>query len=139
MIALLTGAVGTTYTITGTVSFYDGGTTLLGMAAISSNTAILPAITLSASVVHTITAVYSGDTSYILSTSAPLILEPVLLPVTVTLTASTPVLAPGQSATLTATVTPVNTPVITAEQHPMGTVLFYAGTTLLVLCFIAND
>jgi Bacterial Ig-like domain (group 3) len=59
------------------------------------------------------------------------LLEPILLPVTVTLTASSAVISPGQSATLTATVTPVNPPVSTAEQHPTGTVLFYAGTTPL--------
>jgi hypothetical protein len=121
----------TTYTITGTVSFYDGGTTLLGMATISSNTAILTGIVLSTTTAHTITAVYSGDTNWAASVSSPLLLQPILLPVTVTLSASTAVLAPGQSATLTATVTPVSTPLSTAEQNPTGNVLFYAGTTLL--------
>lgn len=33
--------------------------------------------------------------------------------------------------TLTATVTPVNTPALTAEQHPSGYVLFYAGSALV--------
>ena len=121
----------TTYTITGTVSFYDGGTTLLGTAALSSNTAILTGILLSTTSAHTITAVYSGDTNWGASVSSPLLLEPILLPVTVTLTTSNSVLAPGQSASLTATVTPVSTPLSTAEQHPTGNVLFYAGTTLL--------
>lgn len=121
----------TTYSITGTISFYDGGTTLLGTAAISANTAILTGILLSTTTAHTITAVYSGDTSWTASVSSPLLLEPILLPVTVTLTSSTTVLSPGQSATLTATVTPVSPPISTAEQHPTGNVLFYAGTTLL--------
>ena len=121
----------TTYTITGTVSFYDAGTTLLGTAAISSNTAILTGIVLSTTTAHTITAVYSGDTSWGASVSSPLLLSPILLPVTLVLTSSNTVLAPGQSATLTATVTPVSTPISTAEQHPTGTVLFWAGTTML--------
>jgi len=119
------------YTITGTVSFYDGGTTLLGTATISSNTAILTGIVLSATSAHTITAVYSGDTNWSASVSSPLVLQPILLPVTVTLVASNNVLAPGQSATLTATVTPVNLPISTVEQHPTGSVYFYAGTTLI--------
>ena len=124
-------ATTTAYTITGTVSFYDGGTTLLGTAAVSSNTAILTGIVLSATSAHTITAVYSGDTNWGPSVSSPLLLQPILLPVTVTLAASSSTLAPGQSETLTATVTPVNTPIITAEQHPTGNVFFYAGTTLV--------
>ncbi|HEX4322889.1 MAG TPA: Ig-like domain repeat protein [Acidobacteriaceae bacterium] len=121
----------TTYTITGTVSFYDAGATLLGTAAVTSNTAILTGIVLSTTTAHTITAVYSGDTSWGASVSSPLLLSPILLPVTVVLTSSNTVLAPGQSATLTTTVTPVTTPIITAEQHPTGSVFFYAGTTLI--------
>jgi hypothetical protein len=124
-------ATTTAFNITGTVSFYDGGTTLLGTAAVSSNTAVLTGILLSTTTAHTITAVYSGDISWSASVSSPLLLEPILLPVTVTLTANASTLAPGQSATLMATVTPVNTPVITAEQHPTGSVFFYAGTTLI--------
>jgi hypothetical protein len=130
-VAPLTVAVGATYTITGTVSFYDGGTVLLGAAAISNNTAILTGVSLSLSATHTITAVYSGDTSYSTSVSSPLLLVGTLLPVTVNLTESNTVLAPDQPVTLTATVTPVTTPPLTAEQHPSGFVLFYAGTALI--------
>ena len=121
----------TAFTFTGTVSFYDGGTTLLGTAAVNNNSAILTGILLSTTSAHTITAVYSGDTNWGPSVSSPLLLQPILLPVTITLTASTSTLAPGGSATLTATVTPVSTPIITAEQHPSGNVFFYAGTTLI--------
>ena len=120
----------TTYTITGTVSFFDG-TTLLGTSPVVSNTAVLANITLSPSVPHTITAVYSGDTTWATSTSSPLVLEPILLPVTVTLTSSSPVLSPGQAANLTATVTPVAAPPAAVEQNPTGNVFFYAGTTLV--------
>jgi len=121
----------TTYSITGTVSFYDLGSTLLGTAPISNNTAILTGITLSTTTSHTITAVYSGDTTYSPSVSSPLLLTAILAPVTVTLVESNAILAPDQPVTLTATVTPVNTPPVTAEQHPSGFVLFYAGSTLI--------
>ena len=131
MVAPLAPVTGVSYNITGTVSFYDGGVTLLGTATVSGNTAILASITLSATAAHTITAVYSGDTTFEPSTSAPLILQPILLPVAVVLTTTKTILTPGQSANLTATVTPVNTPVSTAEQHPTGTVYFYAGSVLL--------
>jgi hypothetical protein len=130
-VAPATAVTGTVYTLSGSVSFYDNGTTLLGIAAVSSNTAILTAITLSASVTHTVTAVYSGDTTYDTSTSSPLLLAATLLPVTVTLTESNAVLAPDQPETLTATVTPVNVPPTGGEQNPSGYVLFYAGTTLI--------
>ncbi len=129
-VAPVAPVTGTTYVLTGTVSFYDS-TTLLGTVAVSSNTAVLTGVTLSASAAHSVTAVYSGDATYSPSTSAALVLQPVLLPVTVVLTASSAILAPGQSITLTATVTPVNTPPITAEQHPSGYVLFYAGSALI--------
>ena len=120
----------TTAVITGTVSFYDAST-LIGTATLVGNTAVLASVTLSPSKAHTITAVFSGDTTFAASTSTPLILEPVLLPVTVGLTSSSAVLAPGQTATLVATVTPVTLPAVTAEQNPTGTVSFYAGTTLI--------
>jgi hypothetical protein len=126
-----TAVSGSVYALTGTVSFYDGGTTLLGVAAVSANTAILTGISLSMTVAHTITAVYSGDTTYNPSVSSPLLLVGTLLPVTVALTESSPILAPDQPVTLTATVTPVNTPPLTGEQHPSGYVLFYAGNALI--------
>ena len=130
-VAPASAAAGVTYALTGTVSFYDTGTTLLGTAAVASNTAILTGITLAATSTHTITAVYSGDTTYTASTSSPLVLASTLFPVTVTLSESNTVIAPGQPVTLSATVTPVNTPPTTAEQHPSGYLLFYAnnGTT----------
>ncbi len=124
-------ATTTSYTITGTVSFYDGGTTLLGTAPVSSNSATLSDIAISAAVAHSITAVYSGDTTWASSTSSPVVLEPVLQPVTVTLTSSSAVLSPGQAANLTATVTPVTAPAAGIEQNPTGNVFFYAGTQLI--------
>ena len=95
-------ANGTTYTITGTVSFYDG-TTLLGTAVINANTASLANVTLAPALLHTITAVYSGDTSWAASTSNAITLQSVLLPDVVTLEVNINTIGPGQLVTLVAT------------------------------------
>ena len=129
-IAASATATTTTTPMTGTVSFYDG-TTLLGTSPVASNAAVLANITLSPSTSHSITAVYSGDTTWATSTSSPVVLAPILLPVTVTLTSTSAVLLPGQAANLTATVTPVASPAATMEQNPTGNVFFYAGTALI--------
>jgi hypothetical protein len=131
IVAPAVAASGVTYVLTGTVSFYDNGSTLLGTVTVTSDTAILTGVSLAATSTHTVTAVYSGDTTYNASSSTPLVLASTLLPVIVTLTESNTVIAPGQPVTLTATVTPVSTPPSTAEQHPSGYLLFYAnnGTT----------
>ena len=127
-----TASTTTTYSITGTVSFYDQGSTLLGTATVINNIATLSGIsTLSPAVSHSITAVYSGDTTWASSTSSPLVLEAILQPVTVTLTSTSAVLSPGQAANLTATVTPVTVPATGVEQNPSGHIFFYAGTQLI--------
>ncbi len=127
-----TASTTTTYSITGTVSFYDQGSTLLGTATVINNIATLSGIsTLSPAVTHSITAVYSGDTTWAGSTSSPLVLEAILQPVTVTLTSTSAVLSPGQAANLTATVTPVTVPATGVEQNPSGHIFFYAGTQLI--------
>lgn len=121
---------GTTYTITGSVSFYDG-TTLLGTALLTLNSASLSNVTLSAGVSHVLTAIYSGDTNWATSTSNPVALTAALLADTVTLTVSPTSAAPGQVVTLTATVTPAVAPASTSEQNPTGNVVFYVGTKIL--------
>ena len=129
-IAPANAASGTTYTITGTVSFYDG-TTLLGTSVINANSASLANITLSPAVLHTITAVYSGDTSWAASTSNALALQSTLLPDTVTLSVNITTSAPGQVVTLITTVTPATAPASNIEQNPTGNVIFYNGTTVI--------
>jgi hypothetical protein len=125
-VAPATTVAGKTYTLTGSVSFYDG-TTLLGTAVVGSDTATITGISLLDTASHSITAVYSGDATYASSTSTAVVLAATLAAVTVTLTESTMVITPDQSVTLAATVTPVNTPPTTAEQHPSGYLLFYAN------------
>jgi hypothetical protein len=121
---------GTTYTITGSVSFYDG-TTLLGTALLTLNSATLSNVTLSAGISHVLTAVYSGDPNWAASTSNPVALTAALLADTVTLAVSPASAAPGQVVTLTATVTPAVAPASVSEQNPTGNVIFYVGTKVL--------
>jgi hypothetical protein len=122
---------GTVYTITGTVSFYDGGTTLLGTATVSSNVASLSGVALANNVSHSITAIYSGDPNWLASVSAALPLVATTLPDIVVLTSNDSAVSPGQSLVLTATVTPTSLPALGAEQNPSGNVIFYDGTTII--------
>jgi subtilase family serine protease len=130
-IAPLNAVTGTVYTITGTVNFYDGGTTLLGTAAVSSNVASLSGVALANNVSHSITAIYSGDPNWLASVSAALALTATTLPDTVILTSNFGIVSPGQSLVLTATVTPTSPPAVGAEQNPSGNVIFYNGTAII--------
>jgi len=121
---------GVTYTLTGTVSFYDG-VTLLGTATVSSNAATLTGVALKDNVNHTITAVYSGDTNWIGSTSTVLPLDAITLPDYVVLTSNYSTAPPGVAVVLTATVNPTSAPTATGEPNPTGTVIFYNGTTVI--------
>lgn len=125
-----TPAAGPTVAISGTVSFYDG-TTLLGQVAVTTNSATLSGVALADNASHSITAVYSGDSNWLASTSAALPLAATTLPVTVVLTANTTSAQSGSSVFLTATVTPNSLPPTTGEQNPTGTVVFYQGTTIV--------
>lgn len=125
-------ALNGTGVITGTVSFYDNGTTLLGSATVASGGgANLIGISLANNVNHSITAVYSGDTNWLTSTSPALLLAATTLPDTVVLTSNFATVSPGQALILTATVTPTTPPVTGAEQNPTGSVVFYNGTTMI--------
>ena len=123
-------APGATYSITGTVSFYDGAK-LLGTSVVNANSATLSNIALSPAVLHTITAVYSGDDSWSASTSNAIALQSVLLPDTVTLAVNINSTGPGQVVNLIATVTPLPPPAANIEQNPSGNVIFYNGTTVV--------
>ncbi len=129
-IAPVNAVLGVTYTITGTVSFYDSKT-LLGTVPVASNSATLTGVALADNESHTITAVYSGDTNWLGSTSTPLPLEATTLPDIVVLSSNITTVQPGAAVVLTATVTPSATPASTGEQNPTGNVVFYNGTTVL--------
>lgn len=120
----------TTYSITGSIAFYDGNV-LLGSAPVTANSATLGGLSLSTSVAHSLTAVYSGDASWGTSTSNAVVLVPLLFPDSVTLTVNPASPGPGQVVTMVATVTPSVAPAATSEQNPTGNVIFYNGSTVL--------
>ena len=109
---------------TGTVTFYNG-TTSLGTGTVNSSgvatltTSSLPIGT------DSVTAVYGGDTNYASSTSAAVTETVGKAPGGGTLTTSNATPNYGQSVTLTDTLTAANGVI------PTGTVTFYSGTTSL--------
>jgi YVTN family beta-propeller protein len=107
---------------TGTVTFYDGPANL-GTAPLSgSNRVSLNSSTLSSGT-HSITAVYSGDTVFAASTSAPLT-QTVRAASSISVGSSLNPSIYGQSVTFTATVT-------ASGGVPTGTVTFSDGPTML--------
>ena len=111
----------------GAVGFYDGET-LLGSANVNSSGAATfstAALSLGA---HSLTAVYSGNTSFEGSTSTAFIetITAVTTAATTTTLAATPNPASaGQSVTFTGTVSPA------PSGASLGTISFYNGSTLL--------
>jgi len=75
----------------GTVSFYDGGTTLLGTSDINNGQGLINISTLSVGG-HTVTANYSGDVNFASSTSSA-------LPITISSGSSSPIPTPPSNAT----------------------------------------
>ncbi len=107
-------------TATGTVTFRDGATDI-GIGTLSGGTATFATASLGGGV-HSIRAVYSGDTSYIASTSSPLAQEVDPAATTTVVTSSLNPSTYGASVTLTSTVTP---------STATGTVTFKDGATVL--------
>ncbi len=105
---------------TGTVQFFDGGTSL-GTASLSGGTAALSVSTLSVGT-HSITASYSGDTGDATSTSAAWTQTVGPATTSTTVVSSVNPSASGQSVTLTATV---------ALSGATGTIQFLDGATSL--------
>jgi hypothetical protein len=113
----------TTYTTvpTGTVTFNDGVTPLGTVPLVGGGVAVFTASSLSVSgSPHSITATYSGDNTYIGSTSSPVTLTINPAATTTALTSSQNPSVFGQAVTFTATVTP--TP--PGGGTPTGTVTF---------------
>lgn len=111
---------------TGSVTFYDGATSL-GTIALSGGSAALATSSLSAGT-HQISAIYSGDSTYTGSTSNTItqtVNNPAPAATTTTITTSTPNPSTyGQSVTFTAQVT-------SASGTPTGTVTFKDGNATL--------
>ena len=116
---------------TGTVDFFDNGSTITGCVGVtlSSGSATCSTAALPVGSSQAITAAYNGDTNNAASTSNTVnqtVNTPVVVsPTSTTLTSSTNPSTFGQSVSLTATVTPVG------GGTPTGNVEFFDGTTLL--------
>jgi autotransporter-associated beta strand protein len=113
-------------TPTGTVTFNDGSTTLGSSPLDSRGMASFTTTSLSVGA-HSITAVYSGDTSFATSTAAALTQTVGKASTSVALTSSANPATPGQSVTFTATVS-ASSP---GSGTPSGTVTFMDGSTTL--------
>jgi Big-like domain-containing protein len=113
---------------TGTVQFFDGASSL-GSSAVSAGSASLATSALSVGS-HSITAVYSGDSSYATSTSSVLTQTVngggTIVGTTTLLTSSPSPSNYGQTITFTATVTPAS-----GTSTPTGGVTFMDGSTIL--------
>lgn len=108
---------------TGTVTFYNGSTSL-GTGTLSSGTATL-STSFSSAGTYSITAVYAGSSTYASSTSSAVsvtVTSSSTTSTTTTLAASSTATTTGTSITLTATVSPTAV---------TGTVTFYSGSTSL--------
>lgn len=108
---------------TGTITFYDG-TTSLGTATLASGSASLATSALAVGT-HSITASYGGSTSYTASTSSAVtvtVTAASLTATTTTLSSSATSATFGTAVTLTAAVSP---------SAATGSVTFYDGTTSL--------
>jgi hypothetical protein len=111
---------------TGSVAFFDGANSL-GRAPVAGGAASLSTAALSVGS-HSITAVYSGDSTYATSTS-PALTQTVSagsISTTTTLSSSANPSVFGQSVTLTASVTPSS-----GTSTPTGTVTFLDGATAI--------
>ncbi|HUA14746.1 MAG TPA: FG-GAP-like repeat-containing protein [Verrucomicrobiae bacterium] len=108
-------------TPTGTVTFSDGSTQL-GQSTVSDGAATLSTSALAIGS-HSITASYSGDSTYAASVSTGLAQVVATASTTTALTGTPNPANVGQSVTLTATVTP------TTSGTPTGTVNFFDGST----------
>lgn len=114
---------------TGTVTFFDG-TSQLGSSLLNSS--LVAAYTVSSLTVgsHSITAVYSGDSTYIGSTSAPLI-ETIVQPAPITTTTSVTTSANPQTVGASVTITATVGAAASSSGSPTGTVTFYDAATKL--------
>ncbi len=118
----------------GTVQFFDGGTSL-GTANVAGSSALLTVNTLTATASHTLTAIYSGDTYYSTSTSNSVTLSAGTstnnTSTTLTVSNTTPV--HGSSVTFSATVAPP-----AGGTTPTGTVTFSTSAGQLGQVSLSN-
>jgi len=123
--------------VTGTVTFFDG-TTTLATATVTNNGSQHNSATLIAAGLqggtHTITATYSGDSNYLGSTSTALTETVSPAASTISVTSSQNPISFGQSVTLTASVQPS-----VSGSLASGTVTFFDGSTTVGSANLSND
>ena len=123
-------------TPSGTVTFYDGTTTLGTGTLNGSGVATYSTSGLSTGS-HSITAGYAGNSTFAASTSSPAITvtvtAPVLIGTATKLTASATIVNAGASVTLSATVTPAS-----GSGTPSGNVTFMDGSTTLAMMSLSS-
>ena len=117
--------------VSGSVTFYDGLTSLGSVAIGSNGQAVLSSIGLTLGV-HSITAIYSGGSTYLASTSPALNETENQWTTIATLSSSQNPSAFNQSVTFTATVTPNGGAALT------GAVAFMDGSTTLATVALSN-
>jgi len=123
-IAAVSPGVGTP---TGTVTFFNNGTTSLGTGTLnSSGVATLADSTLPVAA-NSITATYGGDTNFSTITSTAVTVTVAKASTTATVTSSVSSPTPFEAVTLTATIAAVSP----GAGTPTGTVTFFDGTTSL--------
>jgi hypothetical protein len=118
-------------TPTGTVTFYDG-TTSLGTATLSNGVASIKTTALLVGA-NSLTVVYGGDSNF-LGTTSPALTLTVKDSTRTGLTSSSPTAAHGTQVTFTAAVLPV----APGSGTPTGTVSFWDGSTLLGTVNLSN-
>jgi hypothetical protein len=115
-------------TVTGTITFMDGTTPIGVPVAVASGIASIVTSSLTNGN-HTVTAVYSGDSNYLGSTSPPITESVGLTATTTDLAVTPPSTTFGQPVTLTATVAPAGA---------TGSVTFMDGTATLGTQTLSN-
>jgi hypothetical protein len=118
---------------TGTVTFYDGATTL-GIGTLTNGVATFQTSALALGTHSSITAVYAGDGNYLTSTSAALSQTVNVDATTVTITSSANPSTFGKAVTFTITVKAA----APGSGTPTGTVTIKDGTTVLGTVSLVN-
>ncbi|MGA3213383.1 MAG: Ig-like domain repeat protein, partial [Terriglobales bacterium] len=118
---------------TGTVEFQANGADISGCSAVATTYGVAVCTTTALPVgTNAITAIYSGDSNYLTSTSTSLsqvVTAPALIPTATAFSAAAPNPATvGQTVTFTASVGPILTPA------PTGTVTFLSGGAAISDC-----
>ena len=121
-----------TGSVTMTDTLANQGLSIAGLDQVDSTGVAEAAIHYVYAGVHTISATYSGNSSFNSSNAGPLTFTVAQAPVSVALAAAPAMIAPDSLVSLSATITPSTMIPINATQgYPSGTVSFNLGSTVL--------